>query len=288
MENLRQRSVDLAFALAWALVRRLPEPAVTWLFTRAADFVVRRDGRGVRRLRSNLGVVRPDLTETELAALTRTAMRSYTRYWQEAFRIPDWSNERIVGTVRTVNEKVLRDAHQAGRGVICALPHLANYDHAGAWAGLTGMPVSTVAERLRPESLFDRFVAYRKQLGMEVLPLTGHDEDVSGILADRLRAGGFVCLVADRDLSERGVPVTIFGRESRMPAGPAALSVRTGAPLIPATLHYDGPDLVITFHDPIDPADGAPAMTQRCADAFAAGIAAHPEDWHMLQRIFVD
>jgi KDO2-lipid IV(A) lauroyltransferase len=288
VDGLRQGAVDLAFALAWGLVRRLPESVVTWLFRRIADIAVRRNGRGVQRLRGNLQVVRPSADPAELDALTSAGMRSYLRYWQEAFRLPEWDDERIVGRVRTVNEKLLRDAHKAGRGVICALPHLANYDHAGAWAGRTGMPVSTVAERLRPESLFDRFVAYRKKLGMEVLPLTGSDEHVFGVLADRLRAGGFVCLVADRDLSERGVPVKFFGRESRMPAGPAALSVRTGAPLIPTTLHYDGPDLVITFHDAIEPAGGPAAMTQRCADAFAEGIAAHPEDWHMLQRIFVD
>ncbi|MGW1347067.1 phosphatidylinositol mannoside acyltransferase [Kribbella sp. NPDC002412] len=285
MDGVRHRAVDLAFAIAWTLVRRLPEGVVTWLFQRAADRTFRRNGRGVRRLRGNLAVVNPD---ADLDALTKAGLRSYLRYWQEAFRLPEWTDEEIVGRVRTVNEKLLRDAYAAGRGVICALPHLANYDHAGAWAGLTGMPVSTVAERLRPESLFDRFIAYRKKLGMEVLPLTGGDEDVTGILAARLRAGGFVCLVADRDLSERGVPVTFFGRPSRMPGGPSALSLRTGAPLIPATLHYDGPDLVITFHDTIDPDGGIAAMTQRCADAFAKGIAAHPQDWHMLQRIFLE
>ncbi|HEY4572095.1 MAG TPA: phosphatidylinositol mannoside acyltransferase [Kribbella sp.] len=288
MDGLRHRAVDLTFALAWTVVRRLPERTVTWLFRLVADRTVRRNGRGVRRLRSNLATVCPEATDAELDALTLAAMRSYLRYWQEAFRLPEWTNEQIVGRVRTVNEKILRDAYAAGRGVVCALPHLANYDHAGAWAGLTGMPVSTVAERLEPESLFDRFIAYRKKLGMEVLPLTGGDRDVAAVLTDRLRAGGFVCLVADRDLSERGVPVTFFGRPSRMPAGPAALSLKTGAPLIPATLHYDGPELVITFHDAIDPEDGAAAMTQRCADAFAAGIAAHPQDWHMLQRIFLD
>jgi KDO2-lipid IV(A) lauroyltransferase len=288
MGSLRQRAVDLAFALAWALIRRLPESTVTWLFRKVADRVVAKNGRGVRRLRGNLAVVRPDASEAELDALTKAGMRSYLRYWQEAFRLPVWTDEEIVGRVRTVNEKLLRDAYAAGNGVICALPHLANYDHAGAWAGRTGMPVSTVAERLQPESLFDRFIAYRKKLGMEVLPLTGGDQDVTGVLAERLRAGGFVCLVAERDLSERGVPVTFFGRPSRMPAGPAALSLRTGAPLIPATLHYDGTDLVITFHDTIEPDGGAAVMTQRCADAFAQGIAAHPEDWHMLQRIFLD
>ncbi|TCC30557.1 phosphatidylinositol mannoside acyltransferase [Kribbella sindirgiensis] len=288
MEGVRHRAVDLAFALAWTLVRRLPERTVTWLFQRAADRTYRRNGRGVRRLRGNLAAVRPHATAQELDELTHAGMRSYLRYWQEAFRLPEWTGEQIVGRVRTVNEKVLRDAYAAGQGVICALPHLANYDHAGAWAGLTGMPVSTVAERLRPESLFDRFIAYRKKLGMEVLPLTGGDDDVTGVLADRLRAGGFVCLVADRDLSERGVPVTFFGRPSRMPAGPAALSLKTGAPLIPATLHYEGRDLVITFHDVVDPEGGAAMMTQRCADAFARGIADHPQDWHMLQRIFLE
>ncbi|MGW7681790.1 phosphatidylinositol mannoside acyltransferase [Kribbella sp. NPDC054772] len=288
MEGLRHRAVDLAFALAWTLVRRLPERTVSWLFRLTADRTVRRNGRGVRRLRGNLAIVVPQATDAELDALTSAGMRSYLRYWQEAFRLPEWSDAEIVGRVRTVNEKLLRDAYAAGQGVICALPHLANYDHAGAWAGLTGMPVSTVAERLQPESLFDRFIEYRKKLGMEVLPLTGGDDDVTAVLADRLRAGGFVCLVADRDLSERGVPVTFFGRPSRMPVGPAALSLKTGAPLIPATLHYEGRDLVITFHDTIEPEGGAAQMTQRCADAFAIGIAEHPQDWHMLQRIFLD
>ena len=119
-----------------------------------------------------------------------------------------------------------------------------------------------------------------------------HPDDPIGHMKVRdekgLRAGGFVCLVADRDLSAKGVPVTFFGRNSRMPAGPAALSVRTGAPLIPVTLYYEGPDLVITFHDVVDKEGGLAAMTQRCADAFAEGIAAHPQDWHMMQRIFLD
>ncbi len=106
MGGLRQRAVDLAFALAWALVRRLPERTVTWLFHQAADRVVRQNGRGVRRLRGNLAVVRPDATEAELDALTWAGMRSYLRYWQEAFRLPEWSDEEIVGRVRTVNEKL--------------------------------------------------------------------------------------------------------------------------------------------------------------------------------------
>lgn len=275
---------DLSFAAGWSLVRRLPEPVVTRLFRAIADQVVRRNGKGVRRLRDNLSVVCPG---TDVEPLVQQGIRSYLRYWLEAFRLPDWDDDRIVGRVRTVNEKILRDCFAEGRGVVCALPHTANYDHAGAWAGRTGMPVTTVAERLEPESVFDRFVAYRNKLGMTVLPLTGGAGDPFDVLATRLREGGFVCLVADRDLSDRGVPVDFFGRTAKMPAGPAALSLRTGAPLVPATLHYDGPDLVITFHAVVPTDGGIRAMTQVCATAFEAGIAAHPGDWHMLQRVFV-
>jgi phosphatidylinositol dimannoside acyltransferase len=278
----------LGYAAGWGLVRRLPEPVVTKGFNIAADHVVRRNGRGVQRLRSNLAVVCPELSGSELDELVRQGMRSYLRYWREAFRMPDWDPERIVGSVRLVNEEILRDSYAEGHGVVSALAHLGNYDHAGAWAGLTGMPVTAVAERLEPESVFDRFVAYRNKLGMTIVPLTGGGEDVFGVLADRLRAGHYVCLLADRDLSDRGVPVTFFGRQSRMPAGPALLSLRTKAPLVPVTAHYDGPALVLTIHPVVSTDGGAAAMTQRVADVFAEAIAAHPQDWHMLQRIFLD
>ena len=93
MDGLRHRAVDLTFALAWTVVRRLPERTVTWLFRLVADRMVRRNGRGVRRLRSNLDTVCPQATDAELDALTLAAMRSYLRYWQEAFRLPEWTNE---------------------------------------------------------------------------------------------------------------------------------------------------------------------------------------------------
>jgi KDO2-lipid IV(A) lauroyltransferase len=149
-----------------------------------------------------------------------------------------------------------------------------------------------VAERLKPESLYDRFVAYRESLGMEVLPHTGGS--AFGTLARRLRDGGLVCLVADRDLSASGVEVTFFGETARMPAGPALLAQQTGALLLPATLWYDEtPVMKGRVHAPVEvPESGTRAektsfMTQALADVFAEGIAQHPEDWHMLQRLWL-
>jgi phosphatidylinositol dimannoside acyltransferase len=281
---------DAAYGLGWALTKRLPEPVAQAAFAQIADQIWRRGGAGVRRLQANLRRARPDADEAEVARLSRAAMRSYLRYWCEAFRLPAWSREQVLERVVVHDEHILRDAYAAGRGVVAPLPHLANWDLAGAWACLTGMPLTTVAERLEPERLFHRFVAYREHLGMEVLPLTGGDPPIR-TLFDRARQGRLVCLVADRDLSASGVEVDLLGRPARMPPGPAMVARTTGAALVPVTLAYEGPRMHITMHEPVPPkpgADGVRAMTQAVADAFSEGIRAHPQDWHMLQRVFVE
>jgi KDO2-lipid IV(A) lauroyltransferase len=211
----------------------------------------------------------------------------------ESFRLPAWSKDRIRGGFDPKDVHHLLDALASPRGVILALPHMGNWDLAGAWVTTKlETPFTTVAERLKPESLYDRFVAYREGLGMEVLPHSGGE--AFGTLARRLRAGGLVCLVAERDLSASGVEVDFFGDRTRMPAGPALLAQQTGALLLPVTLWYDdSPVMRGQVHAPIEPpAEGTRAektsfMTQALADVFAAGIAEHPEDWHMLQRLWL-
>ncbi|GAA2481215.1 phosphatidylinositol mannoside acyltransferase [Streptomyces thermolineatus] len=292
MTALRERAVDGLYGLGWSAVRRLPEAAAVRLGRTVADAAWRRRGAGVLRLEANLARVVPDAGPEELARLSRAGMRSYLRYWMESFRLPAWSPERIRDGVEVEDIDLLHAAAAEGRGVILVLPHMANWDLAGAWLSTAGgHPFTTVAERLKPESLYDRFVAYREGLGMEVLPHTGGA--AFGTLARRLRAGRVVCLVADRDLSASGVEVSFFGEAARMPAGPAMLAQQTGAALLPATLWYDGsPVMRGRVHPRIEvPADGTRAertavMTQAVADSFAKGIAEHPEDWHMLQRLW--
>ncbi|MEU9983663.1 phosphatidylinositol mannoside acyltransferase [Streptomyces sp. NPDC050856] len=292
MSTLRDRVTDGLYGLGWSTVKKLPEPVAVALGRRIADTTWRRRGTGVLRLEANLARVLPDATPERLAELSRAGMRSYLRYWMESFRLPAWSAQRVRQSVEVKDLHRLTDGLAAGKGVILALPHLANWDLAGVFlTRAMGVPFTTVAERLKPETLFDRFVAYRESLGMEVLPHTGGA--AFGTLARRLRAGGLVCLVADRDLSASGVEVTFFGETARMPAGPAMLAQQTGALLLPATLWYDGPATMAgQVYPPVEvPATGTRAeksavMTQALADAFASGIADHPEDWHMLQRLW--
>ncbi|MFD6940692.1 phosphatidylinositol mannoside acyltransferase [Streptomyces goshikiensis] len=294
MGTAREKLVDGLYGLGWAGVKKLPEPAAVALGRRIADFTWKRRGKSVLRLESNLARVVPDASPERLRALSQAGMRSYMRYWMESFRLPTMETSRFGQDVRMQDEDILREALASGRGVVVALPHLANWDLAGAWAvGHLGVPFTTVAERLKPETLFDRFVAYRESLGMEVLPHTGGA--AFGTLARRLRSGGLVCLVADRDLSASGVEVDFFGSAARMPAGPALLAQQTGAVLLPATLYYgDTPKMYGRIHPEVTvPQTGTrtektAAMTQALADAFASGISEHPEDWHMLQRLWLD
>ncbi|WP_422749380.1 phosphatidylinositol mannoside acyltransferase [Micromonospora sp. WMMD1219] len=287
---------EAGFVAGWRLVRALPRPVAAAAFRMGADRAHRKDGGGTRRLRANLRrVVGPEMPDAELDALVRDGLRSYARYWMEAFRLPGLSRTDILAGFRLDGQELLDADVAAGRGAVVALPHAGNWDAAGAWVAATGWPMTTVAERL-PDGVYERFVGFREGLGMEILPNTGGPRPAFDVLVDRLRAGYVVPLLADRDLSARGVEVDFFGGRTRMPAGPALLAIRTGAPLYVASMWYEPDAACASIEGPLplpDP-DSAPldervrAVTQRIADGLAAGIARHPQDWHMLQRMWLD
>lgn len=290
MRGILDSLVAGLYLLAWRIVRLLPEKTAYRFFYFLGRLLLERKGKGVLRLRANLAKVKPEFSDEQLDSLMSQAMNSYLRYWCDTFRFPDWSKERISNTVQVNDEHLLMDAVAAGAGVIVALPHAGNWDHAGAFFCSKGVKLVTVAERLKPEILFRKFLAHREAMGMEVLSL---DSRSIATLAKRLREGGLVALVADRDLSKTGVSVDFFGGVARMPAGPAVLALNTGAPLLTAYVSYTPTGIHIDFRSVMVDAVGTQqervqAIVQRCADNFAEGIWAHPEDWHMLQRIWID
>jgi lauroyl/myristoyl acyltransferase len=289
---VREQLTDWGFAAGWAAVKALPEPAARGLFRAGADRGLRRRGPGVRRLEANLRRVVGGQPSPELM---RAAMRSYARYWMETFRLPVMDRAAVFAETdrRTEGADNLDKLHAQGKGVIAVLPHSGNWDVAAVWLIAHGIPFTTVAERLKPESLYRRFLAYRESIGMEVLPLTGGERPVAEVLATRLRAGGMICLVGDRDLTRSGVEVDFFGERAKMPAGPALLAATTGAALMPVGLWYDGDAWAQRLHPAIPvPVEGrlrdrVRVATQAVADIFAADIAEHPADWHMLQRLWL-
>jgi lauroyl/myristoyl acyltransferase len=292
------RLADLACAAGWGLIKVLPA-SVSWaLFRAGADRAARRQGPGAQRLRGNLRrVVGAEVTEEEMDRLLREALRSYARYWLDVFRLPVLSKEQVLRDFRFKRGHLLGEALASGRGAVVALPHAGNWDFAGAWACAQGWPITTVAERLKPETLYQRFVAFRASLGMEIIPVRGGERPPMDILVERLAEPRLVPLLADRDLSARGVEVEFFGGRTRMPAGPALLAIRTGVPLFTASLWYsaDGhPRGRLDGPLPIPPPESGSidervrTLTQAIADHLAQGITEHPTDWHMLQRLWLD
>jgi KDO2-lipid IV(A) lauroyltransferase len=298
--------VARAYALAWRVAGRLPGPLLRALCDGAADVAWLRRGGGVRQLEKNLARVRPELDERALRRLSRAGMRSYMRYFGEAFALATMSHEQVVARVRAVGMENLRAHTDRDQAVVLALGHTGNWDLAGAYSAKEIAPVTTVAERLEPEALFQEFVAFRESIGITIFALTG-DGDVFRGLVRAARAGaGLLPLLADRDLTSKGVEVDLFGHRARVAAGPAALAITTGAPLVTTVIYYErlrgaqrraagSPwGIVIQFNKAIEMPAGVPradqvrAMTQAWVDEFAAGVRQRPQDWHMLQKVFVE
>ena len=292
--SLRSSAADSLSAwlydVGWKVTRALPEPAAESVFRQMADALWRRGGGGVAQLERNLRRVHPEADDAEIRELSRAGMRSYLRYWCEAFRLPSWSKERIRETFVLDRQYLLDEA--LGRGGALMIPgHMANWDHAGAWAALTYGSVTSVAERLKPERLFEKFLVYRRRLGMDILG-TG-DSDVLRQLVRRLQNGKLVALLGDRDIGRTGVHVDFFGEPASFPAGPAMLAMMTDVPLHPVTMWFDGELCRGYVHDRIEMPvggereDNIRLLTQQLARGWESGIREHSVDWHMLQRVWV-
>ena len=281
----------LLYLLVWRLIGVLPEKMAYRLANLVSDQIYRRQRKGIKRLRSNYQKVMPELSQVDLEKLTKAGMRSYLRYWFDTFRLNKWSKARILETTFVVRENLLRDPIESKQGCIVALPHAGNWDHAAAYFCSTGIPVTAVVEKLKPEAIFKKFLEYRQSIGIEAI---SHTEKSIPILVERLEAGKLVALVADRDMSRNGVEVDFFGHTAKMPAGPAILALKTGSPLITVYIRYLDHGIEITIDETIKPPVGKSEeesikiITQSMADNFAKRIKGSPVDWHMLQRIWLD
>ena len=273
---------DWGYATGWMMVRAMPEFAARNVFDAGARYTSRNGGPA--QLRKNLARVIGVAPNEVPDSLMRASLASYARYWREAFRLPTMDHHALG---RRLAELALGAEHldaalADGRGAVMALPHSGNWDMAGVWLTQTHGRFTTVAERLKPESLYRRFIDYRESLGFEVIPLCGGEQPPFPLLGQRLMDNKVVCLMAERDLSRTGVQVDFFGEPTRMPAGSAKLATTTGAALLPVHCWYD--DCRVRIHPPLDCSSGdVGVITQALADVFASNIAEHPADWHMLQ-----
>jgi KDO2-lipid IV(A) lauroyltransferase len=221
-------------------------------------------------------------------AATRRAFQSYARYWFDAFDVATWEDDRIREALPFEGLDEVEELLAAGSGVLVVVPHMGNWDAAGRALKAHGITVLAVAERLRPEALYELFRRHRQELGMDIIGLD-EDGDVARKLTNALAEGRFVALVADRDLSGRGIEVEMFGAPRRLPAGPAVLALRSGAAVVVADLYETPTGWRCRLHPPLafepsgDRRADVEALTRAIAARFERAIAASPSDWHLFQ-----
>lgn len=283
--------VDLvtpAYKVAAKLARSAPEPVVA----RAAGQLGRLAGvvAGGRRaqVERNLRRVDPTLSGLALKRKVAQTFESYARYYQESFRLPGTSAEDLDAGFTYEGYDHMQAGIDAGTGAIMAMPHLGGWEWAGFWlTQVKGIPVTAVAEKLEPEDLFEWFVELRRSFGFDVVAL---GPEAGPATARALKNNHVLALLCDRDLHGTGPEVEFFGERTTLPGGPATLALRSGAPLLPTAIYFDGPrnrhGVVLP---PIDTTrqgrlrDDVQRVTQDLAHALEELIRRAPEQWHLLQ-----
>jgi lauroyl/myristoyl acyltransferase len=281
------RAVAL-FKVGSAVARAMP-PIVADGMARVAGFGAahvspERRAQVERNLRRVYG---PDFGGLRLRRAVDETFESYARYWAESFRLPGTSVATLDAGMRHEGIEHLDAALAAGRGAILAIPHLGGWEWAGFWeATVRGHPMTVVVEILDPPELFEWFVDLRRSFGMHVVPL---GPDAAGAVVRALKDNHIVCLLCDRDIGGGGIEVDFFGERTRLPAGPATLALRTGAPLIPTAAYFQGRGHLGVCRPPIPIEregklrEDVTRITQLVANELEALIRFAPEQWHLMQ-----
>lgn len=283
-EAVVEPGLRLLYRVGWRVGRLVPGPAQRRIVQAGARLAAARPGWHLDRLRENLAVATGEPVTDELL---RRSVASYLRNLVEMFALPGWSDTKIIARVSVTGEDRLRRAFHS-TGAVVALPHSGNWDLAGAWACVTGMPVTTVVEELA-EPQYSAFRSFREDLGMRIV--SHQDPAALAHLAAAVRSGRLVCLVADRDLSGTGLRVDWRGHPVAVPAGPAVVARRAGAALLPAVCTFTARGIRLDIGEPVPARPGRHGlcwMTQQLTDFFAHRIARNPQDWHLMQPFFRD
>lgn len=276
-----------AYKVGSRLARLLPSPAATLAGRAIGLGMAGADGDRRRMVERHLQRIHGGrLTPAQLRREAQRAFDSYARYWVESFRLPELTPEDLDAGMSYEGLEHVQHAIGAGTGAILALPHLGGWDFAGAWLATQGYRITVVVEPLEPRALFDWFVAFRQRLGMTVVPL---GPDAGGAVLRALRSNELVGLLCDRDIAGGGIDVELFGERTTLPAGPATMALRTGAPLLPTAVYFDGKGHRGVVRPPLDLTrqgslrEDVARITQVLAHELEGLISAAPEQWHVFQ-----
>lgn len=272
---------------ATALSRGVPHRALQTMATSAASVLPRLKPAMATELRFNLAHIVPEASEADLDQLVAKVFGAYGRYWADTLALPKMTAAAVDEGFSVDGYEHIVNARSAGLGPIMVLPHLGGWEWAAAWLGRVAQtPVTAVVERLEPSDVFDWFTQLRSSYGINVVPL---GPDAISRLLKAVRDNHVVCLLGDRDIGGNGIEVEFFGAATKLPAGPALLARRSGAPLLPTAVYFQGAKCHCRILEPIVVdrttrlRQAVTVATQEVARQLEVLIAEEPGQWHVLQ-----
>lgn len=284
----------------------IPEPLGRFTARFAGRLIGWSNMAGARQLRRNLQRIRPLSSRLAQRARGGRAMASYMAYYYEIFRLPHLSGEQIDARVRISGKERLTAYLNSGVAIPAALLHMGNWDLAGAWATRNLAPVHTIAEKLEPPEVANYFLDLRRNMGMTIYHGVKGQGAIHSLEADMARPT-FVPLLCDRDLSAQGIEVNLLGRPIRVAVGAALLARRRRVPMFPVFIESEriadrarrrragtSAGIHIVVGESIEPnfaldeKTDLARMNQAWMDAVGAYLPGREENWHMLQKVFVE
>ena len=225
-----------------------------------------------------------DPSDPQVARIARRAFQNYGRMVLDFLLMGSLTKDELIRRTDVDGLEHLDEALTRGRGVIMALPHMGSWDNTGSYGGALGYPIMAVTGRF-PGSLNEAVVETRERYGLQVL-LVGRPAVREIIQA--LGANRMVGLVCDQEEGP-GVGVTFFGRRATVPAGPAALALKTGAALMPGYQYMTASG---RHHIHLEGALSWPNgetkenLMQRIVHRFEAFIRERPDQWYAFRPMF--
>jgi KDO2-lipid IV(A) lauroyltransferase len=284
-----EKAAIYAYRAGMWLMGRAPVPLARGIvsFFLQLSFVLWPKKRGY--VNDNFGhILGRSPTSLEVRRKALAAYRSYARYVVELMRLPRLTNEEAGRLVDTSSLLPLETYwRESGKGIILTSAHIGNLEGVARGIARHGWPIAALGDDTSFPELFDRLRRQRKEWGVNLIPWRNMRE-VFGVL----RRNEILALIIDWGYRSEDIPVRLFGAWTTLPAGPAALAAKTGAPIVHIAVRRseDRPTFVVTYSDPIVVRSSEPAeirrATQAVADALAATIAAAPEQWYSFKPLW--